>query len=100
MDDPTPQKLLMSLRTPSTSFEEKKESDGASLVLSPDDPPKILSSTQQQRAVEMFEVRTWRLSRDMMHCVCDKATGSLTPFSLFVVPFAEEPGWHQEYYAH
>ena len=51
-----PSKILMSLRTPSTSFEEKKESDGTSLQLSPDDPPKILSSTQQQRTVEMFEV--------------------------------------------
>jgi hypothetical protein len=47
----------MSLRTPSTSFEEKKESDGTSINLSPDDPPKILNSTQQKRAVEMFEVR-------------------------------------------
>lgn len=50
-------KILISLKTPSTSFEEKKESDGTSLQLSPDDPPKILSSTQQQRAVDMFEVR-------------------------------------------
>ena len=57
--DDEPSKILMSLRTPSTSFEEKKESDGTSLQLSPDDPPKILSSTQQQRAVEMFEVRIY-----------------------------------------
>lgn len=58
-DEETPQKILLSLKTPSTSFEEKKSEETKRPALSgppmsPKDPPQ-LHSTAQQRAVDMFE---------------------------------------------
>lgn len=65
-DDNSPQKILLSLRTPTTSFEDKAPdrptNSGGTLPLSPDEPPQIQNSTQQQRASDpMFEVRRKRL---------------------------------------
>ena len=49
------QKGLLSLKTPTSSFEEKKTDDTKAAPLSPKGPPQ-LHSTSQQRAVDMFEV--------------------------------------------
>ena len=90
-------KILLSLRTPSTSFEEKKESDGTSLNLSPDDPPKILSSTQQQMAVEMFEVRCRHVCYSV---VVFHSNFALTHLRCYLMCITEKPRWYQEYNPH
>lgn len=93
-----PSKILLSLRTPSTSFEEKKEADGTTLNLSPDDPPKILSSTQQQRAVDMFEVcRTCVSEVDFKNSSKQKVP-LISPHSF--AELTEKPRWHQEHNPH
>ena len=47
IEDETPQRLLLSLRTPTTSFEENKSSSRAG-PLSPEGPPKIHNAHQQR----------------------------------------------------
>jgi len=67
VDEDSPQKILLSLRTPTSSFEEKttdsqgKKSSGA--PLSPDGPPRIQNSHQQRPADQLFEVR---------YCLCSR----------------------------
>jgi hypothetical protein len=56
-DDDSPQKILLSLRTPTTSFEDTgrgKKTSG--LPLSPDDPPRIQNSHHQRPTDQLFEV--------------------------------------------
>jgi hypothetical protein len=45
-EDESPQRLLLSLRTPSTSFEENKPAKAS--PLSPEGPPKIYNAHQQR----------------------------------------------------
>ena len=55
-EDETGQRLLLSLRTPSTSFEENKP--GRAPPLSPEGPPKIQNAHQQRGDQPLiFEVR-------------------------------------------
>lgn len=65
-DVDSPQKILLSLRTPTTSFEEKadKGKKGSGPPLSPDDPPQIQNS---HPADQLFEVRKseWNSCRAM-----------------------------------
>lgn len=53
-EDNVQKNLLLSLKTPTTSFDEKKGGDAKRAPMSPKDPPQ-LHSTTQQRAVDMFE---------------------------------------------
>lgn len=56
IDDNTPQKILLSLRTPTTSFEDQNKKSAP--PLSPEDPPKIQHAHHQLGAVQpLFEVR-------------------------------------------
>jgi hypothetical protein len=55
-EDDSPQKILLSLRTPTTSFEDTgrgKKTSG--LPLSPDDPPRIQNSHHQRPTDQLFE---------------------------------------------
>lgn len=61
-EDETPQRLLLSLRTPTTSFEENKSSSKGP-PLSPEEPPKIQHAHQQRGDQPlMFEVSAWYAS--------------------------------------
>lgn len=53
-DDDTPQKILLSLRTPTSSFEEKPRK--ASTSLSPEDPPDVRASSTDRKVDCIFEV--------------------------------------------
>lgn len=58
-DDDSPQKILLSLRTPTTSFDERSAERGkktSGLPLSPDDPPRIQNSHHQRPTDQLFEV--------------------------------------------
>jgi hypothetical protein len=56
IDDNTPQKILLSLRTPTTSFEDQNKKSAP--PLSPEEPPKIQHAHHQLGAVQpLFEVR-------------------------------------------
>ena len=58
-DEDSPQKILLSLRTPTTSFEEKdKLKKTTGLSLSPTDPPQIQNSHQNRQQDALFEVRS------------------------------------------
>ena len=58
-DDDSPQKILLSLRTPTTSFEDKgvDKTKKGGLSLSPTDPPQIQNSHQSRQSSDaLFEV--------------------------------------------
>jgi hypothetical protein len=59
-DEDSPQKILLSLRTPTTSFDDKSVGDRgkktSGLPLSPDDPPRIQNSHHQRPTDQLFEV--------------------------------------------
>ena len=62
-DENGQQKMILSMKTPSTSFEEKKSDDSkrpasSGLPLSPKDPPQLHSTSQQQTS-DVFEVRCY-----------------------------------------
>ena len=79
-EEDSPQKILLSLRTPTMSFEEKPEKGDktSGLTLSPDDPPQIQNS-HQQRPADVFEVGT-AVGFRVRSCSFSKLT--VTPFSL------------------
>lgn len=54
-DDESPQKILMSLRTPTSSFDGGEKSKKA-LSLSPDDPPELRNANQRGSADPLFDV--------------------------------------------
>jgi hypothetical protein len=58
-DEDSPQKILLSLRTPTTSFDDRSDERGkktSGLPLSPDDPPRIQNSHHQRPTDQLFEV--------------------------------------------
>jgi hypothetical protein len=59
-DDDSPQKILLSLRTPTTSFDDTRSVERgkktSGLPLSPDDPPRIQNSHHQRPTDQLFEV--------------------------------------------
>jgi hypothetical protein len=59
-DEDSPQKILLSLRTPTTSFEDTRGPERgkktSGLPLSPDDPPRIQNSHHQRPTEQLFEV--------------------------------------------
>jgi hypothetical protein len=100
-DEDSPQKILLSLRTPTSSFEEKKESDGVGggpkttgLTLSPDDDDDApLMSTTQQRAVELFEVCSSYILipfRELAYaCVCPFLSFVFLNYFTFLLHYSE-----------
>jgi hypothetical protein len=59
-DENSPQKILLSLRTPTTSFDDRSVGDKgkktSGLPLSPDDPPRIQNSHHQRPTDQLFDV--------------------------------------------